>query len=61
MLCYSLVLGVGPKLTAYIDTQTIINVFRSHPIIIVGAELMIGVFIGAVSSLLAMSRYMKLS
>lgn len=61
MLCYSLVLGVGPKLAAYIDTQTIIDVFRSHPFIIVGTELLIGVLIGAVSSLLAMSRYMKLS
>lgn len=60
-LCYSLVLGAGPKLGAYIDTQTVIDIFKSHPIIIVGTELLIGVIIGAVSSLLAMSRYMKLS
>ena len=61
VLCYSMVLGAGPKISSYVDTQTIIDVFRSHPIIIVGVELVIGVTIGAVSSLLAMSRYMKLS
>jgi len=61
MLCYSLVLGAGPKLGTYIDTQTIINVFKGSPFLIVGVELLIGVAIGAFSSLLAMSRYMKLS
>lgn len=61
MLCYSLVLGAGPQLGTYIDTQTIINVFKNNPFLIVGVELLIGVTIGAVSSLLAMSRYMKLS
>ena len=60
-LCYSMVLGAGPKISSYVDTQAIINVFRSNPFIIVGVELLIGVTIGAVSSLLAMSRYMKLS
>lgn len=60
-LCYSMVLGAGPKISSYVDTQTIINVFKSSPILIVGVELLIGVTIGAVSSLLAMSRYMKLS
>ncbi len=60
-LCYSMVLGAGPKISSYVDTQTIIDVFRNNPFIIVGVELLIGVTIGAVSSLLAMSRYMKLS
>jgi cell division transport system permease protein len=60
-LCYSMVLGAGPKISAYVDTQAIINVFRSSPFLIVGVELLIGVAIGAVSSLLAMGRYMKLS
>lgn len=60
-LCYSVVLGAGPKISGYVDTQTIIDVFRGSPFLIVGAELLIGVTIGAVSSLLAMSRYMKLS
>jgi cell division transport system permease protein len=61
VLCYSLVLGVGPQLGSYIDTQTIIEVFRNHPFVIISVELLIGVVIGATSSLLAMSRYMKLS
>ena len=60
-LCYSLVLGAGPKLGAYIDTETIVNVFKSSPLLIVGVELLIGIIIGAFSSLLAMGRYMKLS
>lgn len=60
-LCYSMVLGAGPKISGYVDTQTIIDVFKNNPLIIVGAELLIGVAIGALSSLLAMSRYMKLS
>jgi len=60
-LCYSLVLGAGPQLGTYIDTQNITNIFKSNPFLIVGVELLIGVTIGAVSSLLAMSRYMKLS
>lgn len=60
LLCYSVVLGAGPKINAYIDTQTVINIFRSQPLLIVGTELLIGVTIGAASSLLAMTRYMKL-
>lgn len=60
-LCYSMVLGAGPKISSYVETQTIIDVFRNSPFLIVGAELLIGVAIGALSSLLAMSRYMKLS
>lgn len=61
VLCYSMVLGAGPKISNYVDTQTIISIFRNHPFIIVSVELLIGVTIGAASSLLAMSRYMKLS
>lgn len=60
-LCYSMVLGAGPKISSYVDTQTIIDIFKNQPFIIVGAELLIGIAIGATSSLLAMSRYMKLS
>jgi len=60
-LCYSMVLGVGPKISGYVDTQAIINVFKGSPLLIVGTELLIGVAIGAISSLLAMGRYMKLS
>lgn len=60
-LCYGAVLGAGPKISSYVETQTIVDIFRNSPFLIVGAELLIGVAIGALSSLLAMSRYMKLS
>jgi len=60
-LVYSMVLGAGPKISSYVETQAIIDVFRNSPFLIIGAELLIGVAIGALSSLLAMSRYMKLS
>ncbi len=59
-LSYAALLGLGPKLSGYIDIQGTINFFRSYPLLIIGAEIVIGVFIGAVSSLLAMGRYLKL-
>jgi cell division transport system permease protein len=59
-LSYSLLLGAGPKLTGYIDVNSTIDFFRTYPVPIIVGEFIIGVFIGAVSSLLAMSRYLKL-
>lgn len=59
-MCYSLLLAGGPKLATYIDVDAIINLFKTRPLLIVGSELLIGVIIGAVSSLLAMARYLKL-
>src|SRR5580704_12010442 len=57
---YSLLLGGGPKLSSYIDVQSTISFFRSYPALIILGELIIGICIGAFSSMLAMSRYLKL-
>ncbi len=59
-ISYALVLGGAPKLASYIDVGSTINFFRSYPALIVLTELFLGIIIGAVSSLLAMSRYLKL-
>jgi cell division transport system permease protein len=60
IVSYALLLGTGPKLGSYIDVKSTIDFFRSYPALIVFGELIIGIFIGAFSSLLAMSRYLKL-
>jgi cell division transport system permease protein len=60
ILSYSLLLGGGPKLGSYVNVQSTISFFRSYPMLIILVELVIGIFIGAFSSLLAMSRYLKL-
>ena len=59
-LSYSLLLGAGPKLSSYIDVASTIHLFRTYPILIVLGEILIGISIGMISSLLAMSRYLKL-
>ncbi len=60
-LGYFLLLVGGPKLSTYlIEVGPIISYFRNYPFIIIGVELLIGIAIGALSSLLAMSRYLKL-
>jgi len=60
ILSYALLLGAGPKLASYINVASTIDFFRSYPVLIVVGELVIGILIGAFSSLLAMSRYLKL-
>jgi cell division transport system permease protein len=60
-LGYVLLLSGGPKLSSYgIQTGPILDYFRHYPIFIIGGELLIGILIGGISSLLAMSRYLKL-
>jgi cell division transport system permease protein len=59
-MSYALLLGAGPKLSSYIDVGSTISFFQSYPLLIVTGELLIGIAIGAISSLLAMSRYLKL-
>lgn len=59
-LSYSLLLGAAPKVANYIDVQSTINFFRSYPAVVILGELIIGICIGAFSSMLAMSRYLKL-
>jgi cell division transport system permease protein len=59
-LSYGLILGGAPKLASYIDVQGTVNFFRNYPLLVIAVELLIGICIGAFSSLLAMSRYLKL-
>lgn len=59
-LAYLVLLGVGPKLSSYIDFQSTINFFRSNPVAIIAGEMLLGIMIGIFSSLLAMSRYLKI-
>jgi cell division transport system permease protein len=59
-LSYVLLLGGGPKLASYVDVNSTIDFFRNYPLLVIGAEMLIGVLIGMFSSLLAMSRYLKL-
>jgi cell division transport system permease protein len=59
-LSYILLLGGGPKLGSYIDVKSTIEFFRNYPALVIGVEMLIGVLIGMFSSLLAMSRYLKL-
>lgn len=60
VLAYTLVLGGAPKLSAYIDVSSTIHIFRAYPVPVIGIELLIGIAIGCFSSMLAMSRYLKL-
>lgn len=59
-LSYVLLLGGGPKLGSYVDVKSTIEFFRNYPALVIGVEMLIGVLIGMFSSLLAMSRYLKL-
>jgi cell division transport system permease protein len=60
LLSYSLLLGAGPKLSSYINVDSTIHLFRTYPAVIVLCEMLIGIAIGMLSSLLAMSRYLKI-
>lgn len=60
ILSYTLLLGAGPKLSSYIDVKSTVEFFSTYPALIILGELVIGIFIGALSSVLAMSRYLKL-
>jgi cell division transport system permease protein len=60
-LGYTMLLVGGPKLTSYIDVTATVDFFRSRLVMVFFGELLIGLLIGATSSLLALSRYLKLS
>ena len=60
VLSYIVVVGGAPKISSYVDVDGVIHLFRSYPVAIVLGEMVIGVGIGALSSLLALSRYLKL-
>ena len=55
-----LLFGGATKVATYIDFSTTVSFFQSYILLIIVAEFILGVTIGAVSSLLAMSRYLKL-
>jgi len=59
-ISYAFLLGVAPKLSSYINVTSTIAFFKTYPWLVITVELLIGVCIGAFSSLLAMSRYLKL-
>jgi cell division transport system permease protein len=61
VLMYAVLLGGAPKLGGYINVQGTIDLFRHYPLLVIGAEMLIGIIIGVGSSLLAMSRYLKLT
>jgi len=50
----------GPKLSSYLDVRSTIQLFETFPLAIIFGEMLIGILIGFISSLLAMSRYLKL-
>lgn len=60
VFCYGLLLSGASKLSNYIDISSTVTLFRHYPFVVVLAELVAGILIGAASSLLAMIRYLKL-
>jgi cell division transport system permease protein len=60
ILSYAMLFGGATKVASYIDFSTTMHLFAHYPLLIIGAELLLGILIGAVSSLLAMTRYLKL-
>ncbi|MDF2461369.1 MAG: rane protein of unknown function [Candidatus Saccharibacteria bacterium] len=60
VLSYALLLGGAAKLVNYIDVGSTITFFQNYPLLVIAGELFIGILIGAFSSMLAMSRYLKL-
>lgn len=60
VLSLLLLFGGATSAATYIDFSTTVAFFRTYIVFIIGAELILGIIIGAVSSLLAMTRYLKL-
>jgi cell division transport system permease protein len=59
-LGYAVILAGLARLGSYVDVTSTVNFFRNYPALIIVVEMFIGVAIGTFSSLLAMSRYLKL-
>ena len=59
-LGYAVILAGLARLGSYVDVTSTVDFFRSYPALIILIEMIIGVVIGTFSSLLAMSRYLKL-
>jgi len=60
ILSFLLLFGGATRVATYIDFSTTVTFFQTYIFVIIAAEFVLGVTIGAVSSLLAMSRYLKL-
>lgn len=60
LIAYSIVTAPNQLLSRYLDMERVNELFRSSPHLILLAELGMGAIIGMGSSLLAMSRYLKL-
>lgn len=60
LLSYGILFGAATRVAGYIDFSTTLDFFRQYALFIIASEFLIGLAIGACSSLLAMSRYLKL-
>lgn len=60
IIVYMLIIGGAPKLGSYVDTESVVSFFKSNFILVALIEVVIGILIGAISSLIAMVRYLKL-
>ncbi len=59
-LMYSVLLFAGPSLSnAGIDVDGTVKFFTAWPVLVFSAQVLVGIFIGVVSSLMAMRRYLK--
>ena len=57
---YTVVLSGAPKLGNYIDTAGIVKILKDNAVLVGLAELGLGMLIGAASSVVALTRYLKL-
>lgn len=58
VFCYTVLLSLGRHIS-YIDIAATVGFFRTYPVLVAAGALLLGVAIGAFSSLLAMGRYLK--
>ncbi len=57
---YALIVAAGPKLGSYVDINSAMAIFKHYPVLVILAETGVGLAIGTASSMLAMTRYLKL-
>lgn len=60
LFCYGLLLGSASKLGSYIDITSTVSLLRHYFVLVALLEVLAGIAIGALSSLWAMARYLKL-
>lgn len=60
VIIYTIVLSGAPKLGSYIDTASIVALLKDNIALVILIELAMGIIIGAVSSMFALKRYLKL-